>query len=342
MAINANAYSPKQFSFLIAEQDDFGTFNLDSTGGGTRDANDYVAVDVDSVGSPSLNLNQVVEPRTGSRILQATDFFQDNKAKVIEISVSGTATTEVLDMLLNNITADTSAPYSVASNASSQTFTTGTEDQQDMQIFSIAYKSPSSGNTLGFKDCFCTNLSLNGDVGTEGGRVKFSATFKTGSLPEDLTSTDIAIDTAITANNYHMCGWDADDRIVAGIANCLVNSFTLNIDNDMVFGGCTSTGYELATRVGEISATADFNIKYDANTDVMFENFHDQVAGASEGQTLMNHQASLADGNFGFKFASSIMTNVAMSEGDMMNLDVSVKAVGAGIGSSTALFEVAC
>jgi hypothetical protein len=36
------------------------------------------------------------------------------------------------------------------------------------------------------------------------------------------------------------------------------------------------------------------------------------------------------------------MTNVAMSEGDMMNLDVSVKAVGAGIGSSTALFEVAC
>ena len=89
-------------------------------------------------------------------------------------------------------------------------------------------------------------------------------------------------------------------------------------------------------------ASADFNIKYDANTDVMFENFHDQSRGASEGSTLMAHQASLADGSFGFKFASSVMTNVAFSEGDMMALDVSVKAVGAGVGSSTELFEVAC
>tara|TARA_Y100000592_G_scaffold87085_1_gene141229 strand:+ start:247 stop:1266 length:1020 start_codon:yes stop_codon:yes gene_type:complete len=339
MAIDANAYSPKQFSFLIAEQDDFGTLNPDSSG--TPDLS-WVAVDVDSVGSPSLNLNQVIEPRTGSRVLQATDFFQDNKAKVIEISVSGTATTEVLDMLLTNITADNSAPYSVASNAGSQTFTTATTNQTDIQIFSIAYKSPSSGNTLAFKDCFCTSLSLNGDMGTEGGRVKFSATFKTGSLPADLTNTDIAIDTAITANNYYMCSWDADDRIVAGVANCLVNSFTLNVENDMVFAGCTSTGYELATRVGEVSASADFNIKYDANTDVLFENFHDQVTGASEGATLMNHQASVVDANFGFKFASSVMTSVALSEGDMMNLDVSVKAVGAGIGSSTALFEIGC
>ena len=36
------------------------------------------------------------------------------------------------------------------------------------------------------------------------------------------------------------------------------------------------------------------------------------------------------------------MTNVAFNEGDAMMLDVSVKAVGAGIGSGDALFEVAC
>tara|TARA_Y100001963_G_scaffold69413_1_gene96663 strand:+ start:144 stop:1178 length:1035 start_codon:yes stop_codon:yes gene_type:complete len=344
MAIDANAYSPKQFTFLIAEQDDFGTFNLESTGGGTRDANNWVALDVDSIGSPSLNLNQGIEPRTGSRILQATDFFQDNKAKVIEMSVSGTATTEVLDMLIPNITqsADTSSPYGLASNIGSQTFVAATDDQQDMQIFSIAYNSPSSGNTLGFKDCFCTSLSLSGDSGTEGGRVKFSATFKTGTLPEDLTDGLLTVDTAITSNNHFMSSWDADDRIVAGIANCLVSSFTLNIENDMVFSGVSSTGYESAARVGEVSATADFSVKYDANTDVLFENFHDQAVGASEGATLMAHQASLADGTFGFKFASSVMTSVAFNEGDMMMLDVSVKAVGAGTGSGTVLFEVAC
>ena len=87
MAVNASAYSPKQFSFLIAEQDDFGVFNAESGGASTN----WTAVDVDSIGSPSLNVNQVLDPRNGSRVLQATDFFQDNKAKVMEMSVSGTA-----------------------------------------------------------------------------------------------------------------------------------------------------------------------------------------------------------------------------------------------------------
>ena len=47
MAVDANAYSPKQFSFLIAEQDDFGTLNPDSSG---SPDNAWVAVDVDSIG----------------------------------------------------------------------------------------------------------------------------------------------------------------------------------------------------------------------------------------------------------------------------------------------------
>ena len=338
MAIDANAYSPKQFSFLIAEQDDFGTLNPDSSG---SPDSPWVAVDVDSIGSPSLNLNQVLEHRTGSRVLQATDFFQDKLAKVTEIYVSGTATTEVLDILLGNMCGGT-APFGIDSNKGSETFTTATTNQTANQILSICYSSPSSGNTLAFKDCFCTSITFNGDTGTEGGRVKFSATFKTGSLPADLTNTDIAIDTAITANNYFMNAWTSDDRVVAGIAECLVNSFSTTIENDMVFAVATSTGYEMASRVGEISATADFSIKYDANTDVLFENFHDQASGASEGTTLMGLDTTPSDGSFEFKFTNSVITNVAFNEGDMMMLDVSVKAVGAGIGSGDALFEVAC
>ena len=338
MAVNASAYSPKQFSFLIAEQDDFGTLNPDS--GGTPD-NSWVAVDVDSIGSPSLNLNQVLEHRTGSRVLQASDFFQDNKAKVIEMSVSGTATTEVLDLLLGNITQGDTSPYLLECNKGSQTFTTGTENQTASQILSIAYSSPSSGNTLAFKDCFCTSITLNGDSGTEGGRVKFSATFKTGSLP-DLTNSNIAIDQAITNNNYFMSNWVSDYRVLADVSDVLVSSFSLTVDNDAVFMGVTSTGYESVARVGEISAIADFTVKYDDNTDVLFENFHDQVTGQSEGATLMATDTAPSDGEFEFKLATSVITNVAFNEGDMMMLDVSVKAVGAGIGSSTALFEIAC
>jgi len=338
MAINSSAYSPKQFSFLIAEQDDWGTINPDSSG---SPDNSWLAVDVDSVGSPSLNLNQVLEPRNGSRILQATDFFQEKLVRVIELSVSGTATTEVLDLLLGNITQGDTVPYLITSAGAVQNMTSATENQTANQLLSVAYKSPASGHAIGFKDVFCTAISFNGDAGTEGGRIKFSATFKTGSAPI-MNQADIAIDTAITANNYYMSNWDADDRIIAGHSNVLVNSFTFNIENDVVFAGACSTGYESASRVGEVSATADFNVKYDDNTDVMFENFTDQVTGASEGATLMATDSTPSDGEFEFKLSGSVITNVAFSEGDMMALDVSVKAVGAGIGSSTALFEISC
>ena len=222
MAVDAYAYSPKQFSFLIAEQDDWGTVN--PSGGGSPDLN-YIAVDVDSIGSPSMNLNQVLEQRSGSRVLQASDFFQDKLSKVMEFSVSGTLTTEVGDLLLSNFTNDASTPYGIASNVGSTTFTSATTNQTDNQILSIVYRSPIGTRNLVFKDCFCTAISLSGDVGTEGGRIKFSATFKTGSMPDLSPASDTTIDTVVTSNNYYMSAWDADDRIVAGHANCLVNSF---------------------------------------------------------------------------------------------------------------------
>ena len=200
MAINANAYSPKQFSFLIAEQDDWGTINPDS--GGSPD-NAWLAVDVDSIGSPSLNLNQVLEPKNGSRVLQATDFYQEKLVRVIELSVSGTATTEVLDLLLGNITQGDTVPYLLTSAGAVQNMTSATVDQTANQLLSVAYKSPASGHAMGFKDVFCTAISFNGDAGTEGGRIKFSATFKTGSAPI-MNQADIAIDTAISSNNYYM------------------------------------------------------------------------------------------------------------------------------------------
>ena len=338
MAINDKAYSPKQFSFLIAMQDDWGTINPDSSG---SPDNPWLAVDVDSVGSPSLNINQVLEPRTGSRVLQATDFYQEKLVRVIEMSVSGTATTEVLDILLGNITQGDTVPYLLTSAGAVQNMTSATANQTANQLLSVAYKSPASGHAIGLKDVFCTAISFNGDAGTEGGRIKFSATFKTGSAPI-MNQADVAIDTAISSNNYYMSAWDADDRIIAGHSNVLVNSFNLNIENDVVFAGPCSTGYESASRVGEISATADFNVKYDDNTDVLFQNFTDQVTGASEGATLMATDATPSDGEFEFKFASSVITDVSLSEGDMMMVDVAVKAVGAGIGDSTALFEVSC
>ena len=97
MAVSGTAYDPKGFSFLVAEQDDYGTINPNSSG---SPDNPYIALDVDSIGSPNLAINQTLDVRSGSRVLQATDFFQDKLASVKELTVSGTATTEGLDLLL--------------------------------------------------------------------------------------------------------------------------------------------------------------------------------------------------------------------------------------------------
>jgi hypothetical protein len=339
MAVSGTAYDPKGFSFLVAEQDDYGTINPNSSG---SPDNPYIALDVDSIGSPNLAINQTLDVRSGSRVLQATDFFQDKLASVKELTVSGTATTQGLDLLLSNLTGDASVPYSIASNVASSSLSTATVNQTDQQLLSIVMKS-AYGSTadLAFKDCFCTNLQLSGDANSEGGRIKFSATFKSGSAV-DLAFASTTIDTAISSDNYYMSAWDADDRIIAGVANAVVSTFSLDITNDVVFNGVTSTGYEVATRSGEVSSTATFTVVYDNNFKGLFNTFNAQSTGASQGATLMGTDDTPSDGELEFKMANSVLTDVSFNEGNVMMLDVGVKALGAGIGSSTALIEVSC
>tara|TARA_R100001015_G_C4635112_1_gene203524 strand:- start:7733 stop:8752 length:1020 start_codon:yes stop_codon:yes gene_type:complete len=339
MAINTAAFSPKQFQVFIAEQDAFGT--IEAAGG-----NAYHALDVDSIGMPSLNPTQVLDVRTGSRVLQKEDFFQDVKGSVKEISVSGTATTNALDMLLENIMGEAegsaSGVYSFASNAGVQSVGK-TDSSQAGTLLSVIISSPLSNSDLAFKDCVVTSLTLNGDVGTEGGRVKFSATMQTGTLAEDLSDESISADTAFAASeNYFISSWsDVDYRKMYGVNDLVLSTFSLTLENPASFSGLVSTGYEIVSRAGEFSATLDATAKYDANTEPLIASFNNQTQqGATAAQeSLLNNDGSLTDGAFGILMAKSVLTNVAFNEGDVMMLDISVKAVGDG---SNALVEVAC
>ena len=341
MAINTAAFSPKQFQVAIAEQDAFGTIEADG-------GNAYHALDVDSVGFPSLNPTQVLDVRSGSRVLQKEDFFQDVKASVKEISVSGTATTDALDLLLENITGEAEGSatgvYSFASNAGVQSV--GKSDSsQAGTLLSLIMVSPLSNSDLAFKDCVVTSLTLNGDATTEGGRVKFSATFQTGTLAEDLSDANLGsgIDTAFGADeNYFMSAWsDVEYRKIYGVDDLVMSSFSLTLENPATFSGLSSTGYEVVSRAGEFSATLDVTAKYDVNTEPLIASFNNQTQeGATASQaTILNNDGSLNNGAFGIKIDKSILTNVAFNEGDVMMLDISVKAVGDG---SNALVEVAC
>ena len=339
MAINTAAFSPKQFQILIAEQDVFGT--IEGAGG-----NAYHALDVDSIGMPSLNPTQVLDVRTGSRVLQKEDFFQDVKGSVKEISASGTATTDALDMLLENIMGEAegsaSGVYTFSSDAGVQSVGK-TNTGQAGTLLSVIVSSPLTNSDLAFKDCVVTSLSLNGDVGTEGGRVKFSVTFQTGTLAEDLSDESISADTAFGADeNYFISSWsDTSYRKMYGVDDLVLSSFSLTLENPATFSGLSSTGYEIISRAGEFSATLDATAKYDVNTEPLIASFNNQTQeGSTASQpSLLNNDASLNDGAFGISFPKSVLTNVALNEGDVMMLDISVKAVGDG---SNALVEVAC
>ena len=66
------AFSPKNYRVAVKAESTHG-----SDAGITSS---ILFLDVDSVGFPSMNMNQTTEVKTGvGRILSETDFFQDNK-----------------------------------------------------------------------------------------------------------------------------------------------------------------------------------------------------------------------------------------------------------------------
>tara|TARA_R100000654_G_C2671515_1_gene126141 strand:- start:54 stop:1076 length:1023 start_codon:yes stop_codon:yes gene_type:complete len=338
---NVLAYSPKEFQLLVAQQDDFGTI--------TPNSGTYYAIDVDSVGSPSLNPNQVLEPRTGSRVLQATDFFQDVKTSIKEISFSGTATTNVLDLLLANITttADLNGVYTFGAEDAAQSLGVGTTGAAAGSLLSFVYKSAFGTDAdLAFKDCVITSLTLNGDLGTEGGRIKFSATAQTGSVVHDLTSAAFTADQSFSAaENYLMSAWATPaSRKVYGIGSVIVNSFSCNLENPATFTGVNASGYEVVSRAGEFSATLDTSIKYDATTCGLMQSLNNQTENGSTAAQIsqLNDSDTITNGAFGIQMNKTFLTNVAFNEGDIMMLDVSVKAVGQGTGSSAAIVSIGC
>ena len=179
-------------------------------------------------------------------------------------------------------------------------------------------------------------------MGTEGGRIKFSATLQTGSVVEDLTDAATTADTSFAASeNRFMTNWVAGYRTVYGVADLVMSSFSMTMENPATFSGVTSTGYEVISRAGEFSVTLDATVKYDDKTEDFFEKFNNQTQqGATAAQaTLLNHQSALAADNFGISIPKTVLTNVAFNEADVMMLDLSVKGVGDG---SNALVEVAC
>jgi hypothetical protein len=319
MAVSAKVFSPKEWKVAIVSD----ATNAGDTGIGST----MLQLDVDSVGMPSLNPNQVIDVRSGAgRTFKDEDFFQDNVLRVSEISLSGTLHSDAgHKQLLQNITNNTSAQNGIV-----DTNHTGTDQRygdnvsNDCSSLTLVMQPSDVTNQQGleFFGCVVTSFAILADANEEGGRYKFSATLQTGKKP-DLASTATPTITPYANTNIPVLSNGSGIRTMG--KEVVLTSFTTTIEHPAVFSGVSTSGYEVVGRGAEISVATDAQVKYDANTKTMINDYDTQTgANTSDSFVIINNNA------FGINIDNAVYTNVALSEGDMMMLDVGLKSIDNG------------
>lgn len=323
MATSNIAFSPKEWEVWIIGESALGT-SANATSG-------MYQLDVDSISMPSLNVTQSLDPRSGGgRTLKAKDFFQDNNLRVVEISLSGIFHDDVAHKaLFENITSEAGEDFTVPSGYSPEALRYGeTETAADFDTFTLVLKCPSqtNGRNIEMAGCVVTNLTLSADMGTEGGQYKWSATIQTGAACDFNDQTDSGGTNYVNTDLFKLSSTTGVE--LYNIADVTLNSFSLTIDNPVVFAGTniSGVGYETINRGQKISVNLDCQVKYDDNTCTLINAFDTQTAVFGT-DFMFNLAASNAGG---IKINDGVFTNVAMSEGDIMMLDVSIEAVDNG------------
>lgn len=321
MATSAHTFSPKEWKAAVVSD----ATNAGATGIGTT----MYQLDVDSISFPTLNPTQSLDVRSGvGHTLKDEDFFQDNKMRVVELSLSGTLHDDVGHrLLLANICGaaqadDTNQTIASGHKIISQLY--GAAVTNNASSLTVVLQPSDVTNQTGLElfGCVVTNFAISADSATEGGRYKWSATLQTGKTP-DLASTANPTITAYANTTTTTLGSASVTKIYN--KDAMLNSFTTTIDYPAVFTGMSSTGYQAVARGAECSVTHDCQVKYDSETKGFVNSFDTQSAAIAENAFIIAN-----NGNFGVDTANGVLTNVAYSEGDIMMLDVSIKAVDDG------------
>tara|TARA_Y100000401_G_scaffold29355_1_gene21409 strand:- start:3793 stop:4785 length:993 start_codon:yes stop_codon:yes gene_type:complete len=319
MAVSAKVFSPKEWKVAVVSD----ATNAGDTGIGST----MRQLDVDSVGMPSLNPNQVLDVRSGAgRTFKDEDFFQDSILRVSEISLSGTLHSDAAHkMLLQNITNNTASENGIVAsghNGTDQRYGAAVTNNCSSLTLVMQPSDVTNQQGLEFFGCVVTSFSISADATSEGGRYKFSATLQTGKKP-DLASTASPTITAYANTDIPKLSNGTGIRAMG--KEVVLNTFSTTIEHPAVFSGLTTTGYEVVGRGAEIAVSTEAQVKYDANTKTMINDYDVQTsANTSDSFVIINDNA------FGINIDNAVYTDVALSEGDMMMLDIALKSVDNG------------
>ena len=318
------AFSPRDFKAWIIEEATTGTIPTITSG--------LLQLDVDSVSFPSLNVNQVLEKRTSvGRVLHKNDFFQDNEMRVTEVSLSGTYHNDTGHIMLMQSACGVALAASVADVVIPTASTTvsgkyGVTEGDKTFTLVLAPPDTTDGYNIVMVGCLCTNFTISADTGTDGGLYKWSATISSGQNPiTNNTATEAG--TAYVGTNTVAIATLTAATTINSITSTILNSFSVTVDSPAVYTGFSATGYAAYARGAELSVACAAQVKYDSVTRPLINNFNTQ-SGTDDADFFTMTQASATDCSIAI--GAGVLTNVALSEGDIMMLDIEGKAVNVG------------
>jgi len=315
MAKVAHAFSPKEWKVGIVSDA--------TTAGATGIGSTLNQLDVDSIGFPSLNVTQKLDVRSGiGRTLKDEDFFQDNILRAVEISLSGTLHNDTGHKLLaQNICNDVTDDIAVASSFSPASQKYGSAVTNSASSLTLVMQPSDTTNQQGleFFGCVVTAFSITAETNTDGGQYKWSATLQTGKNP-DLESTAEPTITAYANTDIPLLSSSSGHKVFD--TEVILGSFTASLENPAVFTGVSATGYEVVSRGAEMAVSVEAQVKYDGNTKGFINSFDTQTSALSGNMFVITNNNA-----FGVDVQNGVFTNVALSEGDLMMLDCSIKSV---------------
>tara|TARA_Y100001938_G_scaffold139607_1_gene206690 strand:- start:404 stop:1396 length:993 start_codon:yes stop_codon:yes gene_type:complete len=283
-------------------------------------------LDVDSIGFPSLNVNQGLDIKSGtSRLFNENDFFHDNKSTVAEFTLSGTLHNDTgHKLLLQNIMNSTADPLAIAytHQPNSGVYGTTTHSNTTFTTYIIS-QDQTDGNNIVLEGCLCTNFAINADMATDGGKYTYTATVQTGRVVH-LNNTTTPATGNYSGAPITMAGLTAGSIKVYSITPIL-SSFGVAIDSPAVFTGVDSNGYKAFARGAETAVTASATVKLDSDTRDLPQTFYTQSSQTADDAGCLTLTQGTAT-NFSIAIPRGVMTNCSYNEGDIMMLDVDIKA----------------
>ena len=332
MANNLVAYQPNDFTIGIVREATTGTVVANTA-----------ELFTDSISMPTFAPDQDLSAKSGKFVADFEEIYSSSKNTPTELTCTGLLNDHVLNLLdgvfhtaassnVITITDAYTAPHlyhgqSVSSTPSKATYTVKLIAPQ---VTDDDGSSNAVDNSIHLPGCSITALSIFGDAGTDGGRLKYSLTVKTGYSP--VFSGAAGSPTAAVTDGLQTIH-DLSYRTIAGVDSPVMASFNVNIENPADYVGwdpVNNVPYTISRSVPEGPVvTMSSTIKLDKDSRGLLANYMNASAQTGLINNLGNHSgqasAKTSDTNWAMHCDKAIITGMSLNEQAAMMYDVEQK-----------------